>query len=60
MRVSADPIVTPIFERTGLFQEAINQFARDVMTRITPKRARSLQNRTARSGRATLALRFAT
>jgi NAD(P)-dependent dehydrogenase (short-subunit alcohol dehydrogenase family) len=36
--VAPGPIQTPIFERTGLPQEAVDDFARDVLTRIPMKR----------------------
>jgi NAD(P)-dependent dehydrogenase (short-subunit alcohol dehydrogenase family) len=36
--VAPGPIVTPIFGKTGLPQEAIDQFAKDIMTRVPMKR----------------------
>jgi NAD(P)-dependent dehydrogenase (short-subunit alcohol dehydrogenase family) len=36
--VAPGPIVTPIFGRTGLPKEAVDEFARDVLTRIPMKR----------------------
>jgi NAD(P)-dependent dehydrogenase (short-subunit alcohol dehydrogenase family) len=36
--VAPGPIVTPIFGRTGLPKEAIDQFAKDVLTRVPMKR----------------------
>jgi NAD(P)-dependent dehydrogenase (short-subunit alcohol dehydrogenase family) len=36
--VAPGPIVTPIFGRTGLPQEAVDQFAKDVLTRVPMKR----------------------
>ena len=36
--VAPGPIATPIFGRTGLPQEAIDQFAKDVLTRVPMKR----------------------
>src|ERR1700692_740714 len=36
--VAPGPIITPIFERTGLPKEALDEFSRDVLTRIPMKR----------------------
>jgi NAD(P)-dependent dehydrogenase (short-subunit alcohol dehydrogenase family) len=36
--VSPGPITTPIFGRTGLPQEAIDQFARETTTKVPMKR----------------------
>ena len=36
--VAPGPIVTPIFGRTGLPQEAIDEFAKDVLTKVPMKR----------------------